>query len=126
MKKLNAKQRRKQLKAAPAIADDQIDTSEVPELTVDQMARATRGRLHRPVKRPVTLRLDADVIAWLKKDGPGYQTRANRILRTEMLRSGQHKPKREGSLADFLLASPLRGSGIEIKPLRGCLRKVDL
>lgn len=86
----------------------------------------SRGRFYRPVKRPVTLRLDADVIAWLKKDGPGYQTRANRILRTEMLRSVQHKPKREGSLADFLLASPLRGSGIEIKRLLGPLRKVDL
>jgi uncharacterized protein (DUF4415 family) len=33
----------------------------------------------------VSLRLDADVIAWLKKDGAGYQTRANRVLRERML-----------------------------------------
>jgi uncharacterized protein (DUF4415 family) len=33
------------------------------------------------------MRLDADVIDWLKKDGPGYQTKANRLLRAEMLRS---------------------------------------
>lgn len=31
------------------------------------------------------LRLDADVIVWLKKDGEGYQTRANRLLRERML-----------------------------------------
>jgi uncharacterized protein (DUF4415 family) len=33
----------------------------------------------------VSLRLDADVIAWLKKDGDGYQTRVNRMLREKML-----------------------------------------
>jgi uncharacterized protein (DUF4415 family) len=38
------------------------------------------------VKKAVSLRLDADVIAWLKKDGAGYQTRANNILRERMLR----------------------------------------
>jgi uncharacterized protein (DUF4415 family) len=34
----------------------------------------------------VSLRLDADVIAWLKKDGAGYQTRANQVLRERMLK----------------------------------------
>ena len=47
--------------------------------------RAERGKLYRPIKKAVSLRLDADVIAWLKKDGEGYQTRANRILRERML-----------------------------------------
>jgi uncharacterized protein (DUF4415 family) len=37
------------------------------------------------VKKAVSLRLDADVIAWLRKSGKGYQTRANRILRQSML-----------------------------------------
>jgi uncharacterized protein (DUF4415 family) len=37
------------------------------------------------VKQAVSMRLDADVIAWLKKQGKGYQTRANRILRERML-----------------------------------------
>ena len=37
------------------------------------------------MKQAVSLRLDADVIAWLKKDGQGYQTRANRVLRERML-----------------------------------------
>ena len=46
---------------------------------------AVRGRFYRPVKQAVSMRLDADVIAWLKKPGKGYQTRANRILRQRML-----------------------------------------
>jgi uncharacterized protein (DUF4415 family) len=39
---------------------------------------------YRPLKRPVTLRLDADVIAWFKKDGRRYQTRINQALRRVM------------------------------------------
>ena len=39
------------------------------------------GDLYRPLKKPVTLRLDADVIAWFKKDGRRYQTRINAALR---------------------------------------------
>jgi uncharacterized protein (DUF4415 family) len=41
--------------------------------------------LYRPLKKPVTLRLDADVLVWLKKQGPGYQTRINRALRKLMM-----------------------------------------
>ena len=43
------------------------------------------GSLYRPIKRPVTLRVDADVLAWFKKQGRGYQTRINRALRSLML-----------------------------------------
>jgi uncharacterized protein (DUF4415 family) len=42
------------------------------------------GRFYRPVKQAVSLRLDADIVAWLKKPGKGYQTRANHILRERM------------------------------------------
>jgi uncharacterized protein (DUF4415 family) len=67
--------------------DDQIDTSDIPELppAAWTMPDAVRGRFYRPVKQAVSMRLDADVIAWLKKPGKGYQTRANRILRQRML-----------------------------------------
>ncbi len=41
--------------------------------------------LYKPLKKPVTLRLDADVLAWVKKQGPGYQTRINRALRKLMM-----------------------------------------
>jgi uncharacterized protein (DUF4415 family) len=48
---------------------------------------------YRPIKKPVTLRLDADVLAWFKRQGHGYQTRINRALRKLMMderkRSGQ-------------------------------------
>jgi uncharacterized protein (DUF4415 family) len=43
------------------------------------------GKLYKPIKRPITLRLDADVLAWFKKQGRGYQTRINRTLRRVMM-----------------------------------------
>jgi uncharacterized protein (DUF4415 family) len=43
-----------------------------------------RMEWYRPIKKPVTLRLDADVIEWFKKSGRGYQTRINRALRKMM------------------------------------------
>jgi uncharacterized protein (DUF4415 family) len=43
--------------------------------------------LYRPLKEPVTLRLDADVLAWFKKGGRGYQTRINRALREWVARA---------------------------------------
>ena len=59
-------------------------------MTWSLWARAVRGRdamkLWRPVKQSVSLRLDADVLAWLKKGGQGYQTRVNRMLREQMLK----------------------------------------
>ncbi|MGA1987157.1 MAG: BrnA antitoxin family protein [Candidatus Sulfotelmatobacter sp.] len=85
-KDLIAKQKR-ELAAVAARSDDQIDTSDIPELPPSawRMPDAVRGRFYRPVKRAVSMRLDADVVAWLKKAGKGYQTRANRILRERML-----------------------------------------
>lgn len=95
-KKLTAPERRRQLQALAQIADDQIDTSDIPELTSEQMRRAVRREWYRPIKKPVTMRLDVDVIEWLKKDGTGYQTKANRLLRLEMLRTyGRKAVQRE-------------------------------
>jgi uncharacterized protein (DUF4415 family) len=76
---------RKQLSTLAAIPDDAIDTSDIPELPPGAWKDAVRGRFYRPVKQAVSMRLDADVVAWLKKPGKGYQTRANRILRQRML-----------------------------------------
>jgi len=44
-----------------------------------------RNPFYRPVKRQLTVRLDADVVAWLRRQGRGYQTRLNRVLREAML-----------------------------------------
>jgi uncharacterized protein (DUF4415 family) len=82
-----SEKRRRELAALAAMPDERIDFSDIPELTEQHFQNAKRGRFYRPVKRPVTMRLDADVIEWLKQDGPGYQTKANQLLRTEMLRS---------------------------------------
>jgi uncharacterized protein (DUF4415 family) len=82
---LTAEQRR-QLEVLANKPDSEIDTSDIPELPEEAWKDAVRGRFYRPVKQAVSLRLDADVLAWLKKDGEGYQTRANRILRERMLK----------------------------------------
>jgi uncharacterized protein (DUF4415 family) len=89
-------ERRKQIRRFDAIDDDQINTTDIPEITEEQMRKGVVGHLYRPIKRPVTMRLDADVAAWLKQGGPGYQTKANRLLRREMLKSRRalrHLPK---------------------------------
>jgi uncharacterized protein (DUF4415 family) len=72
------------LAAIAALPDDQIDTSDIRELPPSAW-KNVRGRFYRPVKQAVSLRLDADVVAWLKEPGKGYQTRANHILRERML-----------------------------------------
>ena len=75
----------KRLRAKP---DAEIDYSELPQLTDEQLASMVRGRLlgmFRPVKQAVHVRLDSDVIAWLKSKGDGYQTRMNELLRKAML-----------------------------------------
>ena len=61
--------------------DQDIDTSDIPELGDDFFQNA---ELRGPVKKPVTLRLDADVLQWFKAGGKGYQTRINQSLRKYM------------------------------------------
>jgi uncharacterized protein (DUF4415 family) len=51
---------------------------------------------YRPIKKPVTLRVDADVLAWFKKSGRGYQTRINRALRNVMQDEMKDEKKASG------------------------------
>ena len=51
-------------------------------------ANAVRGKFFRPRKQAISLRLDMDVLDWLRRKGPGYQTEINRILREKMLSEG--------------------------------------
>ena len=74
-----------QLEGLAKLRDDEIDMSDAPSLPDEMWKGAVRGKFYRPVKQAVSMRLDADVIAWLKKDGDGYQTRANKLLRERML-----------------------------------------
>lgn len=73
------------LKRLAAKPDDQIDMSDIPELTDAQLADMKRSEHFRPVKKQITARVDADVLAWLKSQGKGYQSRMNAILRQAML-----------------------------------------
>jgi len=81
MKKLSRKQA-KELAALAQLPDNKIDLSDAPELP--NWTNAVVGKFYRPIKRPVTVRIDADVLAWLKRSGPGYQTRINALLRQAM------------------------------------------
>ena len=76
---------RARMRALALMPDSEIDTSDIPVATEEQWKKAVRGGMYRPVKQQVTARLDADVVAWLKSQGDGYQTRMNAILRREML-----------------------------------------
>jgi len=71
--------------------DSALDFSDIPELTDKFWKNAVRNPFYRPVKKQLTLRLDADVIVWLRKHGKGYQTRANALLRAAMLRDLDQK-----------------------------------
>jgi uncharacterized protein (DUF4415 family) len=71
-----------ELKALAALPDNDIDTSDAPEIL--NWSGAKRGLFFRPVKQQLTLRLDADVVSWFRNhttSDEGYQTRINRVLR---------------------------------------------
>ena len=74
-----------EIAALVALRDQEIDTSDIAE--VKDWGRAVVGKFYRPIKEPITLRLDADVLAWLKSQGKGYQTRINNLLRAAMMRN---------------------------------------
>lgn len=75
-----------ELEALAALPDEEIDTSDIPPLPEQFWQNATRNPFWRPVKQQLTVRVDADVVAWLRATGRGYQTRLNAILREAMLR----------------------------------------
>ncbi len=78
---------RKELAALAAQSDSAIDLSDIPATTAHDWQAAVRGRFYRPVKQQLTVRIDADVIDWLKEQGAGYQSRLNSILRDAMLKA---------------------------------------
>ena len=87
--RLTAKQRA-ELEALEALPDDRIDTADIPE--VRGWSDAKRGLFYRPVKKQLTLRIDADVVAWFKNrtpKGQGYQTQMNMALRDHIRRQAR-------------------------------------
>ncbi|MGI8836318.1 MAG: BrnA antitoxin family protein [Pyrinomonadaceae bacterium] len=74
------------LKRLDGMKDEDIDLSDIPEITPEMFARGIVRRNLKPVppKKQLTLRVDSDVVDWYKKQGPGYQTRINSLLRAYM------------------------------------------
>ncbi len=68
------------------------DYRDIPPVTEDFWKNAVRGRFYRPAKQQLTVRVDRDVLEWLKRQGKGYQSRLNAILRREMLKAHQRWP----------------------------------
>lgn len=83
---------RQELAALAARPESEIDFSDIPATTASDWKGAQRGRFYRPVKQQLTVRIDADVLAWLKEQGSGYQSRLNEILRDAMLKHARTHP----------------------------------
>jgi len=77
--------RKRKLAKLAGQPDAEIDFSDIPPLRESFWKNAIRNPFYRPVKQQLTVRLDADVVAWLRRHGKGYQTRLNRVLREAML-----------------------------------------
>lgn len=73
-------------KRVDGLRDRGIDFSDTPELTPEMFARAVVRRDLKPDarKKQLTMRVDGDVLEWYRKQGPGYQTRINALLRAYM------------------------------------------
>lgn len=80
-------------KRVDALKDAQIDFSDTPQLTPEMFARAVvrRGLEPVPRKEQLTIRVDRDVLEWYRKQGPGYQTRINALLRAYMQERGRKR-----------------------------------
>jgi uncharacterized protein (DUF4415 family) len=68
-----------QVRELEALRDEDIDLSDTPQ--TPDWSNAVQGKYYRPIKKPYSLRLDEDIVAWFKSRGSGYQTRINAALR---------------------------------------------
>ncbi len=87
-----------ELAALAELPDNAIDTSDAPEMA--DWSGAKQGMFYRPVKQQLTLRLDADIVAWFKAQADkGYQTQINLALRDHVRRQAPrpHRRRRRDS-----------------------------
>jgi uncharacterized protein (DUF4415 family) len=87
-----------EIEALASLSDEEIDTASIPE--APDWTGAKRGAFYRPVKRQLTLRLDADIVEWFRAQAPGsegYQTNINRALREYVDRHREGSPERSRS-----------------------------
>lgn len=76
-----------ELAALKMLNDEDIDLSDAPELDIESFAKAVRNPYLKAPKELTTVRIDKDVMDWLRSGGPGYQTRINTYLRLAMIHS---------------------------------------
>ena len=81
-----------QLRALAEMKDRDVDTSDIPEI-VDWRGGAV-GKFYRPLKTSVTIRLDADVVAWFKARGGKYQSAVNQVLRDYVVSRAKRSARR--------------------------------
>jgi len=85
-----------ELKALQAKPESEIDYTDIPPLQEDFWKKAVRNPFYRPTKTSTTVRIDSDVLHWLRAQGDGYQSRINAILRREMLAALDHTKTKQG------------------------------
>jgi uncharacterized protein (DUF4415 family) len=80
--KINTRKVDAEIKKLAQRGDADIDTSDIPE--IKDWGKAVAGKFYRAIKKPITIRLDTDLVDRLKSEGPGYQTKINTILRSAL------------------------------------------
>lgn len=81
---------RRELQRLAARPDSRIDQSDAPE-RIPGPSNLEVGRFYRPIKQLVSLRVDADVLAWFRGRGKKYQTHMNEVLRREMQANARNR-----------------------------------
>lgn len=79
-----------ELDTLKAMPDNEIDYSDIPPSKPEEWRDAVVGKFYRPIKQQLTLRIDTDVVDWFRKQGKGYQTRINELLRDAMMKEVKH------------------------------------
>lgn len=101
-----------EIEALKAMSDDEIDTSDIPEIT--NWDNALVGKFYRPIKKPVTIRLDIDVVEWFKSQGGKYQSNINNTLR-EAMQSDSATHATKESIFDDLGVTDDEAENLKIK-----------
>ncbi len=85
-KRVTTKRSETDWRRVDATKDEDIDTSDVPQVSPEMFARGIVRRGLKPVsaKQQLTIRIDQDVLDWYKRQGRGYQTKINSLLRAYM------------------------------------------
>ena len=75
---------KKELKQLAKLSDADIDYSDIPELDFDKLGKPFVGKFYKPIKKQISIRLDADILDWFKHTGTKYQALINHACRQYM------------------------------------------